>query len=52
MAQGHVWSTLETWPKRDSLRKPSQNHVWTKFQTWPKCGSPNPSPRLAEFQPS
>ncbi|MED6199117.1 hypothetical protein PIB30_072932 [Stylosanthes scabra] len=52
MAQGHVWSTLETWPKRDSLRTPSQNHVWTKFQTWPKRGSPNPIPRLAKFQPS
>ncbi|MED6115060.1 hypothetical protein PIB30_086553 [Stylosanthes scabra] len=29
-----------------------QGHVWTKFQTWPKHGSPNPSPRLAEFQRS
>ncbi|MED6188098.1 hypothetical protein PIB30_082780, partial [Stylosanthes scabra] len=79
MTQGYVWSKLETWPKRDSLRAPhkvtfesrfglaktwpksearqahklsKQGHVWTKFQTWPKRGSPNPSPRLAEFQRS
>ncbi|MED6212776.1 hypothetical protein PIB30_086768 [Stylosanthes scabra] len=73
MTQGHVWSTLEMWPKRDSLRRHQEKATfWARrpprFQallsaskvtfgpslshTWPKCGSPNPSPRVAEFQRS
>ncbi|MED6178025.1 hypothetical protein PIB30_103818, partial [Stylosanthes scabra] len=58
--QGNVtfesrFGLAKTWPKceaRQDHKLSKQGHVWTKFQTWPKRGSPNPSPRFAEFQRS
>ncbi|MED6148285.1 hypothetical protein PIB30_051677 [Stylosanthes scabra] len=38
MTQSHIWSMLETWPKREAIQNhklSKQGHVWTKLELGP-----------------